>query len=306
MAVEYLTVRELEEKIRAGAKYSLAQPLIFNGQLIIGTGKQLTLRDIERVRPYLPSQVPVVKFIGHFISDEKRLHLLRAVLKVLRESKRYAKLAPMKKDNITKILKNQILDNDYILWKLAQMYRYSKKLYIHSVHTCLTALIVEIAYQKKHSNGMVNSMQYGWVINAAFLHDVGLLKMDQRYVSKQRREFMESCTNKFFQHPVVGYRLIEEESDKHNLDNNSLEPILNHEERLDGSGCPRGIKGDAIDHTTRVVSLADHFDLLMSGELTIQKRSYNQIIKKLITMTDKFDAELLQVLKEEFNYLYEL
>jgi putative nucleotidyltransferase with HDIG domain len=40
--------------------------------------------------------------------------------------------------------------------------------------------------------------------------------------------------------------------------------VLDHHERLDGSGYPRGLRGDEIDLETRVMAVCDVFDALMS------------------------------------------
>jgi HD-GYP domain-containing protein (c-di-GMP phosphodiesterase class II) len=44
------------------------------------------------------------------------------------------------------------------------------------------------------------------------------------------------------------------------------EVILQHHERVDGSGYPRGLRGDAISLSARILTLADMFDALVAGD----------------------------------------
>jgi len=41
--------------------------------------------------------------------------------------------------------------------------------------------------------------------------------------------------------------------------------VLQHHERLDGSGYPKGLKGDAITELTQILSIADTYDAQISG-----------------------------------------
>jgi HD-GYP domain-containing protein (c-di-GMP phosphodiesterase class II) len=40
--------------------------------------------------------------------------------------------------------------------------------------------------------------------------------------------------------------------------------VLDHHERLDGSGYPRGLKGGALDLATRILAVCDVYDALVS------------------------------------------
>jgi HD-GYP domain-containing protein (c-di-GMP phosphodiesterase class II) len=43
--------------------------------------------------------------------------------------------------------------------------------------------------------------------------------------------------------------------------------VLDHHERLDGSGYPRGIRGDELDLATRILAVCDVYDALVSDRV---------------------------------------
>lgn len=61
-------------------------------------------------------------------------------------------------------------------------------------------------------------------------------------------------------HPLIGAKLIA----RHIQDDRITDIILNHHERLDGSGYPNGLKGDEIGLLPRIVAVADTYDALVS------------------------------------------
>ena len=82
------------------------------------------------------------------------------------------------------------------------------------------------------------------------------------------------------EHPVVGERICEPLKSFRLV----LPIIRHHHEKLDGSGYPDGLRGDAIPVTARVLQIVDVYDALTT------ERPY----KKAFTITDA-----LQTMKQE-------
>jgi putative two-component system response regulator len=82
------------------------------------------------------------------------------------------------------------------------------------------------------------------VIPDAVLRKPGALTEDERRVIEE--------------HPTVGHELL---SPMRTM-RRTLPVVFHHHERLDGSGYPEGISGDAIPMTVRIVTVADIFDAL--------------------------------------------
>jgi putative nucleotidyltransferase with HDIG domain len=92
------------------------------------------------------------------------------------------------------------------------------------------------------------------------LHDMGKLRTPARILCKP-----SSLTDEEFaaikRHPEDGARLL---ADLGAFDREVLELVLDHHERLDGGGYPRGLHGDQISLVTRVLTVCDVYDALVS------------------------------------------
>ncbi|MDA8330424.1 MAG: HD-GYP domain-containing protein [Candidatus Dormibacteraeota bacterium] len=95
--------------------------------------------------------------------------------------------------------------------------------------------------------------------HGALLHDIGKIGVPDAILMKPgpltEEEWAIMRT-----HPELGFQMV---SDVRQLER-AREIILNHHERFDGKGYPRGLRGDAIPLPARVFSIADSFDAMIS------------------------------------------
>jgi HD-GYP domain-containing protein (c-di-GMP phosphodiesterase class II) len=95
------------------------------------------------------------------------------------------------------------------------------------------------------------------------LHDMGKLAVPCAVLAKpgplDDAEFAE-----IRKHPEAGERLLR---DLGGFAPGVLRLVLDHHERLDGSGYPRGLAGDELDITTRVLAICDVYDALVSDRV---------------------------------------
>jgi HD-GYP domain-containing protein (c-di-GMP phosphodiesterase class II) len=94
---------------------------------------------------------------------------------------------------------------------------------------------------------------------AALVHDLGKLSISNRILDKAAPLTDEERT-RFTEHPLVAERIL-----------GQVPPLLEvavvasaHHERLDGSGYPRGLAGDALSMPMRVLAVADVYEALIS------------------------------------------
>jgi putative two-component system response regulator len=99
------------------------------------------------------------------------------------------------------------------------------------------------------------------VLHAAPMHDIGKIGVPDAILLKPGTLDAEEWKI-MHQHPLMGAKII----GKH--DSELLETAriiaLNHHEKWDGSGYPRGLKGTDIPLEGRIVAIADVFDALVS------------------------------------------
>ena len=92
------------------------------------------------------------------------------------------------------------------------------------------------------------------------LHDMGKLSVPERILKKpaalEQDEF-----DVIKRHPEWGIQLLRELG---GFPASVLELVLSHHERLDGKGYPRGLQGNTIGLDTRILTVCDVYDALVS------------------------------------------
>ncbi|OAA31455.1 hypothetical protein AT15_08150 [Kosmotoga arenicorallina S304] len=75
------------------------------------------------------------------------------------------------------------------------------------------------------------------------------------------------------------------------------EIILQHHERLDGSGYPYGLKGDEISIEARIIAVADVFDAMTSHRPYRPAFSYKETISEIKSKSGKlYDVAVVEAL----------
>lgn len=108
---------------------------------------------------------------------------------------------------------------------------------------------------------------------AAPMHDIGKIGIPDSILQKPGKLTPEEWEI-MKQHPLIGQRIFQ----------NSKSPILRaasdiagaHHEKYDGSGYPRGLKGEAIPLFARIVALVDVFDAVLSKRCYKEKWKYEE------------------------------
>lgn len=96
-------------------------------------------------------------------------------------------------------------------------------------------------------------------LRAGLLHDIGKLGISNRILDKP-----DSLTKEEFaeikKHPALTHDILSRVTPFESI----LDRSSNHHEKLDGSGYPRGLKGESLDLPTRILIVSDIFDALAS------------------------------------------
>lgn len=158
-----------------------------------------------------------------------------------------------------------ILDNDEVVERIYDIRERSADIYEHSISVCSIAVLVaaklRLSKEQMHDIGV-----------ASLFHDIGLRYLNFKYCEID----LDALTNKelaeYKKHPVYAFTSLENEPW---ISKNAKLMILNHHERLDGSGYPMHAKSMEID--SRILEVVDAFDEMICGIGCKRSRVYEAV-----------------------------
>jgi len=128
----------------------------------------------------------------------------------------------------------------------------------------------------------------------AVLHDIGKVAIPQSILTKASELSLDEW-RLIKQHPEVGYRIAQSSPDLAFI----AKGILTHHERWDGTGYPRGLKGEDIPLSSRILSIVDAYDVMISGRAYKQKMSNEEAIEEIKRASGtQFDPTLANIFIE--------
>lgn len=121
-----------------------------------------------------------------------------------------------------------------------------RHIYDHSL--LLTAMCIYLAVCDK-----LSPQEKQWVATAALFHDIGLLHIDPVMLEPSHQMSLDERRH-LYAHPLTAYLLLCEFPE---LNRQIAEAVLEHHERMDGRGYPRGLHGDKISRYGQILAVAE-------------------------------------------------
>ena len=172
---------------------------------------------------------------------------------------------------------------DACLW-LGRLKRHDKYSYQHAISVSIWAVALgrQLGLQKHD----LRSLAIG-----GMLMDVGKILVDPELLQADRA-LTEEETREMHHHVAHGVHLVKK-SGIHNQD--ILDMVGFHHERYDGSGYPRGLKGNQIPPFARIAAIADTYDAMTSERSYADALAPAEAIRALYKERDvMFQAELVE------------
>lgn len=110
---------------------------------------------------------------------------------------------------------------------------------------------------------------------AGLLHDIGKIAIEETILNKKGGLVVEEFSE-IKRHPEIGYRILSNVTEMADIANY----VLAHHERWDGSGYPKGLKGEAIPLESRIIAIADAYDAMVS------ERSYGDVVPRAVAIEE--------------------
>jgi putative nucleotidyltransferase with HDIG domain len=128
------------------------------------------------------------------------------------------------------------------------------------------------------------TLRYG-----AYLHDIGKIQISKDVLNKIGKLTDEEW-NLLKSHPENGVQIVRTVTALSEV----LPLILHHHEWYDGTGYPKGIRGEEIPNLVRILSVADSFDAMTSNRPYHKRKTYEQAVEELIRCSStQFDPEMV-------------
>ncbi len=134
---------------------------------------------------------------------------------------------------------------------------------------------------------------------AGHLHDIGKVALPDSILFKQEKLSLQEF-ERIKEHPVTGYRVL---CKLKGFERISLY-VLHHHERYDGKGYPEGLKGPDIPLGSRIISIADAVDAMLSDRPYRKALTIEKVIEEVEKQKWKqFDPELVTLFLDEIDIL---
>jgi len=132
------------------------------------------------------------------------------------------------------------------------------------------------------------------VKRCAYFHDIGKIGIPDKLLQKPEA-LTDNETTTMQTHAEIGYNLFS----GFPLMRDEAETALNHHERYDGKGYPRGLKKKNIPLYARITAVADAFDALSSARSYHPARPLESVISIIVDGSgSQFDPEVVDILKK--------
>lgn len=210
--------------------------------------------------------------IAEDITEAARQMAMRKVKEVFEACRYLTKLDISAIADLAVDLIKRVTTLDSSAFKLHDLRHYDEYTYYHSVNVCVlgTTLFREFISSEQEL------LDFGIGL---LLHDIGKSKVDLKILNKPA-ELDEDESYIMRRHVVYGYNLVKGNSSISDLSKNI---ILNHHERVNGTGYTRGLSELQLSFFDMAAAICDVFDALTTHRLYRAKMDIHRAVSVLIS-----------------------
>lgn len=155
--------------------------------------------------------------------------------------------------------------------------------YMHSVAVC--AMMVALAKQMG-----LDDTQTRLCGMAGLLHDMGKVAMPTKVLNKPGK-LTDAEFDVMRSHPAEGYKILTASSA---VDAVSLDVVLHHHEKIDGSGYPEGLNGEGISLYAKMAAVCDVYDAITSNRPYKSGWDPAESLRRMAEWAGHFDPKVFQ------------
>lgn len=232
-----------------------------DGRMLLAADKVITesyirrLQEMEVYAIYVRNPLFDDVEIPLVLSEETRIQSMQTVkraFEVLRNKRNDVSFEEIQ--GISRRIVAEVLRNRRALVHLTEIRSHDDYTFAHSVDVCVLSVLV--AVHLGYTEVKLQELAVG-----ALLHDVGKTKVEPALINKQTALDEDEMVI-MRGHTMFGFDILRSYQGKMTLP--SIHIALQHHEKYDGTGYPRGLSKDDIHEYSRIVSIADVYDAVTS------------------------------------------
>lgn len=272
-----------------------------DGIVLLAEGVELTSSLIRRLSDcgvgflYIQDERTDDVIVPELLSDETQRRTLREIRSTFRlftepgaKRKGMQPFVGSAMRDLMKMILDDLSSHEDAMIMLMNMHTVDHYLYMHSLNVCVYSTLLGIA--KGYNNEQLITLGLG-----AMLHDIGKTQISLQVLLKPGpltpAEFAEMKS-----HAVRGYDLLR---DQPNIPLLAAHCAYQHHERINGSGYPRGIKGDEIQEYAKWIGIVDSYDAMTTHRVYRQALLPHQAVEALYAGSNiLYDTEMLKLFRD--------
>lgn len=185
----------------------------------------------------------------------------------------------------------------------------SKDTRLRGIHSLARSLYDQNPKEEEHAKAVATiSQKIGYALGLSeeklkelhtmsLFHDIGKIALMDTWTEGESVEIGDDPLERK-RHPEVGYRIMSTSDEMADL----AEGVLSHHENWDGTGYPRGLKGEEIPMEARIIRLADTYVRLVHGDKHLIDLGAEAVLKEIENQAgQKFDPTLVALFKKMQN-----
>ncbi len=279
--MRFLTI----DKVVPGTR--LAKPLYgAHGVILLRENVVLSEAILSRLKLngyaglYIEDEISEGIFINDVVDEGLRLKTASRLEYIVNQNGNLEEM----KSLITEIVDGIIASGDVEI-NMNHLWGHHEYTYLHCVNVGILAVSIGIKLNLNRDNLI-------YLGTAGILHDIGKKYIPIEILDKQGKLSNEEY-DLIKRHPVQGFEIL---VDAMELSSVTRVGVLEHHERYDGSGYPRGLKGDQITIFGRILAVADTYDAMTSDRAYRNAFSASETVEYLMGTGDQlYDSNIIDV-----------
>jgi len=272
------------------------------GLILLGEEVELTATIIKRLeqlgihRLYIEDHRAEDVEIQEILSETTRNEALKTIRSNYQEFMNDARQGRLRNSphlgrefrRVLDMILDELKDHEQAMIMLNTMQVTDHYLFQHSLNVCLYAIMLgnSLGYSQE---------QLGILGLGAMLHDIGKTLVPEKILLKPG-SLTDEEMKIMRKHTEDGFRMLK---DIPNISLIVAHCALQHHERLDGSGYPRGIQGDDIHDYGKLLAIVDTFDAMTTHRIYKTAALPHQAVEVLYTGAGSlYDMQMIQLFRD--------